>query len=58
MNPRERERERNDETNLLISTYSISPEKEKNSLMSRSDAPKETLLTLTVFTCNKSKYIS
>jgi hypothetical protein len=40
---------------LFISTYSISPEKEKNSLRSRSDAPKETLLTFTVFTCKKEK---
>lgn len=41
-------------TNLCISTYSISPEKEKNSLISRSDAPKETLLTFTVVVCKKN----
>lgn len=40
-------------TNLCISTHSMSPEKEKNSLMSCSVAPKETLLTLTVVICKK-----
>ena len=40
------------QTNLCISTYSMAPEKEKNSLMSCSDAPKETLLIFTVLTCN------
>lgn len=41
-------RERKD-ANLCISTCSISPEKEKNSFISCSVAPKETLLTFTVF---------
>lgn len=38
--------------NLCISTYSMSPEKEKNSLISCNDALRETLLTFTVLTCN------
>lgn len=42
-------------TNLCISTYSISPEKEKNSFISCSDAPKETLLTFTVLICNQQE---
>ena len=42
-------------TDLCSSTYSISPENEKNSLMSCSVAPKETLLTLTVFIWEKKE---
>lgn len=42
-------------TDLRSSTYSMSPEKEKNSLMSRSVAPKETLPTLTVFILKNEK---
>lgn len=36
---------------------SISPENEKNSLMSCSEAPKETLLTFTVLTCQDKSTI-
>jgi len=38
-------------TDLCISTYSMSPENEKNSFRSCSDAPKETLPTFIVLTC-------
>lgn len=48
----------NANTDLCMSTYSMSPEKEKNSLISCSDAPKETLLTLTVLTCNNVKKLN
>jgi hypothetical protein len=41
-------------TDLFISTYSISPEKEKNSFRSCSDAPKETLLTFIVLICKEN----
>lgn len=39
-------------TNLCISTCSMSPEKEKNSLMSCSVALRETFVTFTVVTCH------
>lgn len=44
------------EYNLFNPTCSISPEKEKNSLISCSEAPKETLLTFTVLTCHCELY--
>jgi len=44
-------------TDLCSSTYSMSPENEKNSSMSCSAAPKETLTTLTVFIWEKNTSI-
>lgn len=51
-NPKKKKTLATTNTYLLISTNSISPENEKNSLMSCCEAPKETLLTLTVVTCH------
>ena len=44
-----------DQSYFRISTNSISPEKEKNSLKFFSVAPKETFVTLTVLICNHHK---
>jgi hypothetical protein len=43
---------------LCISTYSISPEKEKNSVISLFEAFNEILATFTVLTCKRLPKIS